>query len=118
MIELVMVVVILGILAATALPRFINLSGKATESAARGTLGGIRAALAIQYASNAAYSVPGWPSTLASNMFADNNIPTEPYSKSNAIALGSVAPTGTTGGWMYDSIAGKVWINSSNYSSY
>ena len=118
LIELVMVVVILGILAATALPRFIDLSGKATESAARGTLGGIRAALAIQYASNAAYSVPGWPSALAANMFADNNIPTEPYSKSNAIASGTVGPTGTTGGWYYDSTSGKVWINNSTYSTY
>jgi prepilin-type N-terminal cleavage/methylation domain-containing protein len=120
LIELVMVVVILGILAATALPRFIDLSGAATTSAAKGTIGGIRAALAIQYASNAAYSTPGWPTNLSSNMFADNNIPTEPFSKLNTVVptSGSSGPTGTAGGWLYDSTTGKVWINNTNYSTY
>ena len=50
LIELVMVIVILGILAATALPRFISLQANAEEAAAKGALGGIRAAVAIQYA--------------------------------------------------------------------
>ncbi len=113
LIELVMVIVILGILAATALPRFVDLSSKAKESAAKGALGGIRAALAIQYASNAAYN-PGatnnWPSTLTAGMFADQQVPTEPYSNSAAVAAGS-GPTGTAGGWMYDSSNGRVWIN-------
>jgi prepilin-type N-terminal cleavage/methylation domain-containing protein len=113
LIELVMVVVILGILAATALPRFIDLSGKAKESAAKGTIGGIRAAISIQYASNAAYGVPGWPSALSSNMFADNQVPSDPYTvgtNANSVTYSSAAPTGVG--------SGKVWINNSNYSSY
>ncbi len=116
LIELVMVIVILGILAATALPRFVDLSSKAKESAAKGALGGIRAALAISYASNAAYGTAGWPTALTSSMFADNQIPMEPYSNSNAVAAGS-NPSGT-GGWLYDSTTGRVWINNSQYSSY
>ena len=117
LIELVMVIVILGILAATALPRFVDLSSKAKESATRGSLGGIRAALAIAYASNAAYGTAGWPTTISQNLFADNNIPMEPFDNTNAIAAGS-NPSGTTGGWMYDSTSGRVWVNNSNYSTY
>ena len=117
LIELVMVIVILGILAATALPRFVDLSSSAKTSAAKGSLGGIRAALAIAYASNAAYGTAGWPTTISQSLFADNNIPTEPFSGSQSVAAGS-NPSGTTGGWMYDSGSGRVWINNSNYSTY
>jgi len=117
LIELVMVIVILGILAATALPRFIDLSAKAKESATKGALGGIRAAVAIQYASNATNGTAAWPSSVDASLFADNQVPTEPYSNSNAVAAGT-NPSGTTGGWLYDSTTGRVWVNNSNYSTY
>ena len=69
LIELVMVIVILGILAATALPRFIDLSNKAKESAAKGALGGIRAAIAITYASNATYTTARFPASKTAGQF-------------------------------------------------
>jgi prepilin-type N-terminal cleavage/methylation domain-containing protein len=120
LIELVMVIVILGILAATALPRFIDLSAKAKENAAKGTLGSIRAAIAITYASNAAYGAAGNPTTISTSLFANNIIPNDPYSTSSTtVAVTSVGGvTGTTGGWAYDSANGQVWINNSNYTSY
>lgn len=40
LIELVVVIVILGILAATALPKFIDLSSQASDAAVRGVAGG------------------------------------------------------------------------------
>lgn len=49
MIELVMVIVILGILAATALPKFADLSGQAEVAAANGVLGAANSAAAINY---------------------------------------------------------------------
>lgn len=52
LIELVVVIVILGILAATALPKFIDLTGDAEQAAAEGTAGGIASSAAIQYAGN------------------------------------------------------------------
>ncbi len=54
LIELVMVIVILGILAATAIPRFVNLAGEATIAAAKGVAGGAASASAINYAASAA----------------------------------------------------------------
>ncbi len=50
MIELVIVIVILGILAAVAIPRFINLSGEARQAATDGIAGSMAAAMAINYA--------------------------------------------------------------------
>ena len=50
LIELIMVIVILGILAATALPRFVDLSSDAANSAAAGVAGSISSGTSINYA--------------------------------------------------------------------
>ena len=50
LIELIMVIVILGILAATAIPRFVDLEAEASQAAAEGVAGALAAASAINYA--------------------------------------------------------------------
>ena len=50
LIELVIVIVILGILAATALPRFVDLQGDARAAAVKGLEGGLRAATSLAHA--------------------------------------------------------------------
>lgn len=50
LIELIMVIVILGILAATALPRFVDLSGDAGNAAAEGMAGALSSGGAINQA--------------------------------------------------------------------
>lgn len=47
LIELVVVIVVLGILAATAMPRFINVSNDARIAAVNGVAGGLRSAVAL-----------------------------------------------------------------------
>jgi len=54
MIELIVVIVILGILAATALPKFIDLSGDAKTAAVKGMAGSANSAMSINYAGCAA----------------------------------------------------------------
>jgi prepilin-type N-terminal cleavage/methylation domain-containing protein len=54
LIELVVVIVILGILAATAIPKFVNLSDEAEAAAVKGVAGGLSSAAAINYAGCAA----------------------------------------------------------------
>lgn len=55
LIELVMVIVIIGILAAVAVPRFVNLQGAALDAAIDGTEGAVRSALTIAIADNRTY---------------------------------------------------------------
>lgn len=50
MIELIVVIVILGILAATALPKFLDLRSDATESAVAGMAGSLGSAMTVNYA--------------------------------------------------------------------
>jgi len=47
LIELVIVIVILGILAAVALPKFVNLQDDAKDAAAKGIVGGFKAAINV-----------------------------------------------------------------------
>ena len=54
LIELVVVIVILGILAATALPKFIDLSTQAGDAATKGVAGSIASATSINYAAKLA----------------------------------------------------------------
>src|SRR6185312_10263035 len=49
LIELMIVVAIIGILAAIAIPQFASLVGKSQEGATKGNLGTIRSALSIYY---------------------------------------------------------------------
>lgn len=70
LIELIVVIVILSILAATALPKFVDISGDANQSVAHGVAGALSSAAAINFANakassgGAAYS----PSCAASNL--------------------------------------------------
>jgi MSHA pilin protein MshA len=59
LIELVVVIVILGILAATALPKFIDLSSDAKTAAMSGVTGAISSASAVNYASRKANAARG-----------------------------------------------------------
>ena len=59
LIELVVVIVILGILAATALPRFLDLSTDAHNAAARGVAGSIASGTSINFAARSAGNANG-----------------------------------------------------------
>ncbi len=50
LIELIVIIVIVGILAAVAIPRYIDLTTQAKQATARGVLGGLRSANALVFA--------------------------------------------------------------------
>ena len=59
LIELVMVIVILGVLAAVALPKFVNVDDDAKQAAVNGVAGALSSASAINYASRKANAAKG-----------------------------------------------------------
>jgi MSHA pilin protein MshA len=65
LVELVVVIVILGILAATALPRFINLTKDARIASVNGMAGGLRSAVGVVQARFFATGTSSSPVTMA-----------------------------------------------------
>ena len=65
LVELVVVIVILGILAATALPRFINVTSDARKAAVNGIAGGLRSAVGVTQARYFATGTNTSPVTMA-----------------------------------------------------
>jgi prepilin-type N-terminal cleavage/methylation domain-containing protein len=59
LIELVVVIVILGILAATALPKFVDLSGDAEQAAVQGVAGAVSSAGSLNFAQRKISSAAG-----------------------------------------------------------
>ena len=58
-VELVVVIVILGILAATAIPKFIDVSQSARQAAVNGVAGGIESATAVNYGARSVSNTNG-----------------------------------------------------------
>jgi len=115
LIELVIVIVILGILAAVAIPKYEDMREQARVATVKGQLGSIRSSIAIQYARNALNGSATFP-TLDGTIFADGRVPKEPINNSNAVK--TTAGVDNTGGWQYTAATGIVKINVSAYSSY
>lgn len=103
LIELVVVIVILGILAATALPKFINLSDEANQAAVDGVAGAISSASAINYGVRAASTTKGTATTgltctTAAAALLEGGVPTGYSLTTTTIAAGSNTCTVTGGG--------------------
>jgi prepilin-type N-terminal cleavage/methylation domain-containing protein len=116
LIELVIVIVVLGILASIALPKYEDLAASARASAIKGSLGSIRASVHIQLAKAALTTgTAGFP-PLTSAIFADGQMPAEPVTPSQAVK--TTPGVDNTGGWVYLQATGQVKCNLNAYSSY
>lgn len=93
LIELVMVIVILGILAAVVIPRFANLSTQANAGALAGVAGGMSSAMATNYATRSVNPASGVAVTDCSDIatVALGGIPAGYTVTAGAIAAGTSA---------------------------
>jgi prepilin-type N-terminal cleavage/methylation domain-containing protein len=85
LIELIMVIVIIGILAAIAVPKFINLRKDAQKASCYGSASAIQTALSTYYSRQAVKGTGAFPSSLADATFSgangylgDTHLPTHP----------------------------------------
>ena len=128
LIELVMVIIILGILAAVALPAFVNLQNNAKTSAAQAALGGLRSGISIWYAKSAtsgtaAYPVPTDLTAVASGVMQNGSIPPNPYvTSTNSTTVVSATATAhyttSAAAWIYSSADGDIWGATTDSSTY
>jgi prepilin-type N-terminal cleavage/methylation domain-containing protein len=97
LIELIVVIVILGILAATAIPKFVSMTVEAGDAAAKGTAGAISSGASLNYAvrlinsaSGAAVTAATTCTTLVTGVLAGGVLPDA--------SLTFVAPAATLAG--------------------
>ena len=104
LIELVVVIVILGILAATALPKFVNLQGDAGDASAKAVAGALSSASAMNYAkymisSGAATAVTSGSAVCSTitGLMTGGALPSDvTYATANTITCASPAGAGGT----------------------
>ena len=105
LIELIVVIVILGILAATALPKFIDLSGDARAGVIRGVEASMRSANVMIYGKAAARNALGAGPTTISATNAVNVSVVYGYA-ANAAALSSVMDLSPASDFSMDGTSG------------
>ena len=124
LVELVVVILILGILAGVAAPKFLNTSQTATDNGLRQTLSIIRDAIELYVADNGG-SLPASPTTSALHAhlspYIRGTFPVSPVgAMNNLIESSSDDPlTGTaspTEGWKYNPSTGEFICNSAALS--
>lgn len=111
LIELVMVIVILGILFAISIPKYVDLTKSAKAATLKANLGTIRAAIAISYANTAVSGSASYPASITGDLFSDDQIPEEPFTPSRAVVGGYDG----SGGWTYNPTTGVVHPNIEEY---
>ena len=88
-IELVVVIILLGILAATALPRFMNVDSEAHQSVVEGVQGGLQTGMSLYHAQWIAEQEPAANTRIAEFNNLRTNANGFPYGTANRSASGS-----------------------------
>ena len=113
LIELMIVVAIIGILAAIAIPKFAELIRKSSEGASKGNLGALRSAMSIYYGDMEG----SYPATITALTIGGKYLSEVPKAKAPnyhadaaSVVLMTVAGTAPTdvGGWFYNDVVGDA----------
>jgi len=134
LIELMIVVAIIGILAALALPKFASLVEKSREAATKGSINSLMSAISIYYGDREGV-YPEYMDTGTTYMFSrymdvippvkathsgiDSNGTLSGPSGTNMVQGPTVAEliTASSRGWLYNSTTGHIYVNSSTTDS-
>jgi prepilin-type N-terminal cleavage/methylation domain-containing protein len=124
LIELIIIIVVLGILAAVAIPKYQDITNEAKTAACKGALGSLRSGVSIYYATQIVRTgTPTWPpidSLRSIGTVMIQSLPANPYqlatSAPDSIVTGVTKGTvvGVRGGWAYKPTTGEIWANTTN----
>lgn len=124
LIELVIVLILLGILAAVAVPKFLDLQDEAKKNAIKGSVASVRSAINIYYANatlkNKTTKFP--PSkTVLLTLMQNGKLPDNPLANmgdKSDVSVGTTAFGSCTAadgtakvGWVYNTTTGQFWSN-------
>lgn len=139
LIEVLIVVVIMAVLAATIVPQFTSSSKDARESSVKFNLHSLRSTLEmyklhhqgllpagtnnleqLTKATNAAGTVGTAGPSFPYGPYLQNEMPMNPFTNSNKVTLftGTGTPTAsgaTDAGWIYRPATGEIWIDHADY---
>jgi general secretion pathway protein G len=105
LVEIILVIVIIGILAAIIIPKFAGQSDKAKVATTKANINSLRSAIRLFQSDN-----NGTPPTNLTTDLVPNYIraiPEEAVTPSNAVASSATG----AGGWVYSSASGEVSVN-------
>ena len=118
LIELMIVVAIIGILAAIAIPKFAQMLEKSREGATKGNLAAIRSAVTIYYSEKEG-TFPGDLSTaFTSYLYTIPPAKATPLGNSTVVVMATTIPSAAGTGWCYITdptsmpFQGYVFVNS------
>jgi prepilin-type N-terminal cleavage/methylation domain-containing protein len=127
LVELIVVVIVVAMLSAVAIPRLFSFGADAKEAACRGALGGMRSAIATFYAHSGTKSGGGvarFPTLVemrAVGTVMSQAIPDNPYSTGPnprriqpGFSKGVPVTPGTNGAWCYRAATGEIWANTTS----
>lgn len=108
LIELVIVIAILAILAAVAIPRFVDLSTKARKATAEAELGALRAAANLYYASVAVRGTAQFPQSTSRLMSYLQKLPTQLWCRTSVAWACDTSITYAPFPWAYNKTTGAI----------
>jgi prepilin-type N-terminal cleavage/methylation domain-containing protein len=126
LVELIIVLALIGIIAAVAIPKYGQLLEKANLGASLGNLSSLRSAVSVYYATFMKFpdsvdpgAAPQFGAVLnGSAPYVMSRYPAAHPPYGNNIETGTYdSPTGSKSGWYYNSIKGSVFINSVEHDS-
>ncbi len=124
-IELMVVLIVIGILAAIAIPKYMEFDNRAKVSTCKGILVHVRAALVLRFYEAKMRGIQEWPGVedvlnndnhAGCKIMQFGKLPDNPFStgvRRDAVVVvrGKPNPTGTGGAWAYDPDTGGFWAN-------
>ncbi len=133
LIELMIVVAIIGILAAVAIPKFAEMLEKAREGATKGNIGAIKSAISIYYGDNQGVNpdkigetntiwtkyMDKMPPVKMLGTVAGNKLSGKSTAVSNVTEAtpATIPSANTSDGWKYNQADGNVWVNNSMFDT-